>query len=75
MNKFFQTVEKHKGMTVTSRKNRFETRDLQLKQELRVAIKSSIYRVTEAYGVHLENINLPNEAQKKINNYKMFLEG
>ncbi len=43
-------------MTVTARKNRFETRDLQLKQELRVAIKQSIYRICVAFGDLLDNI-------------------
>ena len=40
----FQTLERHKGLTATARKNRFETRDLQLKQDLRVTLKSSLYR-------------------------------
>ena len=47
-NFFFQTINKHKGVTITSRKNRFETRDQQLKQDLRTALKSSIYRIFNA---------------------------
>ena len=46
-----QTVERHrKGSTATARKNRFETQDLQLKQELRVALKSSLFRICVAFG-------------------------
>lgn len=70
-----QTVDKHKGVTISSKKNRLETRDLQLKQELRVALKSSIYRIISTYGNHLNSISLPAEHKKKIASYKMFQEG
>lgn len=69
-----QTVERHKGVTVTAKKNRFEP-FLQLKQELRVAIKSSLYRITVAFGDHLNSVALPLEYQKRISNYQNFLEG
>jgi nucleoporin NDC1 len=69
-----KTVDKHKGVTISSKKNRLETRDLQLKQELRAALKSSIYRIISTYGDHLDSLPLPTEHQKKINNYKHFQE-
>merc|ERR1719273_2923959 len=69
-----KTVDKHKGVTISSKKNRLETRDLQLKQELRAALKSSIYRIISTYGDHLDSLPLPMEHQKKINNYKHFQE-
>ena len=70
----FQTVDKHKGVTISSKKNRLETRDLQLKQELRAVLKSSIYRIISTYGDHLDSLPLPTEHQKKIGNYKNFQE-
>ena len=72
---FLQTVDKHKGVTISSKKNRSETRDLQLKQELRTAIKSSIYRIISTFGDHLDSLPISNEWHKKINNYKLFHEG
>ena len=60
-------MDKHKGVTISSKKNRLETRDLQLKQELRAALKSSIYRIISTYGDHLDSLPLPIEHQKKIN--------
>lgn len=71
----FQTIDKHKGVTITSRKNRFETRDLQLKQELRIALKSSIYKIVSSYGDHLDSVPLPGEWQKKVHNFRLFQEG
>ena len=61
-----QTINKHKGVTITSRKNRFETRDQQLKQELRTSLKSSIYRIVNAYGDHLDSISILTEWHKKL---------
>ena len=72
---FLQTVDKHKGVTISSKKNRSETRDLQLKQELRTAIKSSIYRIISTFGDHLDSLPISSEWHKKINNYKLFHEG
>ena len=69
-----QTINKHKGVTITSRKNRFETRDQQLKQELRTSLKSSIYRIVNAYGDHLDSISIPTEWHKKLHSYKTFHE-
>jgi len=69
-----KTVDKHKGVTISSKRNRLETRDLQLKQELRASLKSSIYRIISTYGDHLDSLPLPSEHQKKINNYKHFQE-
>ena len=72
---FLQTVDKHKGVTISSKKNRSETRELQLKQELRTAIKSSIYRIISTFGDHLDSLPISSEWHKKINNYKLFHEG
>ena len=70
-----QTVEKHrKGATATARKNRFETRDLQLKQELRVALKSSLFRICVAFGEHLVALPISLELRKKLSNYQSFAE-
>jgi len=69
-----KTINKHKGVTITSRKNRFETRDQQLKQELRTSLKSSIYRIVNAYGDHLDSISIPTEWHKKLHSYKTFHE-
>ena len=69
-----QTINKHKGVTITSRKNRFETRDQQLKQELRTSLKSSIYRIVNAYGDHLDSISIPTEWHKKLHSYETFHE-
>ena len=71
-----QTVEKHrKGATATARKNRFETRDLQLKQELRIALKSSLFRICVVFGEHLEALPLAPDLRKRIMNYQSFAEG
>ena len=70
-----KTVEKHrKGATATARKNRFETRDLQLKQELRVALKSSLFRICVAFGEHLLALPISLELRKKLSNYQSFAE-
>jgi len=54
-----KTVDKHKGVTISSKKNRLETRDLQLKQELRAVLKSSIYRkILENF--YFSKLNIPN---------------
>jgi len=71
-----QTLEKHrKGATATARKNRFETRDLQLKQELRIALKSSLFRICVVFGEHLEALPLAADLRKRIMNYQSFAEG
>jgi nucleoporin NDC1 len=71
-----QTVEKHrKGATATARKNRFETRDLQLKQELRIALKSSLFRICVVFGEHLDALPLAADLRKRIMNYQSFAEG
>ena len=70
-----QTVERHrKGSTATARKNRFETQDLQLKQELRVALKSSLFRICVAFGEHLEALPLPPELRQRLHSYQTFAE-
>ena len=70
-----QTVEKHrKGATATARKNRFETRDLQLKQELRVALKSSLFRICVIFGDHLDALPIAPELRNRLNNYQTFSE-
>jgi len=70
-----QTLERHKGLTATARKNRFETRDLQLKQDLRVTLKSSLYRITVTFGESLNSLDLPNEHKARLANYQSFKEG
>jgi len=70
-----QTLERHKGLTATARKNRFETRDLQLKQDLRVTLKSSLYRITVTFGDHLNALDLPAEHKNRLANYHSFKEG
>ena len=70
-----QTLERHKGLTATARKNRFETRDLQLKQDLRVALKSSLYRITVTFGDSLNTLDLPAEHRARLANYQSFREG
>ena len=70
-----QTVERHrKGSTATARKNRFETRDLQLKQELRVVLKSSLFRICVAFGEHLEALPLAPELRQRLHSYQTFSE-
>ena len=70
-----QTVEKHrKGATATARKNRFETRDLQLKQELRVALKSSLFRICVVFGEYLDSLAIAPELRNRLNNYQTFSE-
>ena len=70
-----QTVERHrKGSTATARKNRFDTRDLQLKQELRIALKSSLFRISVAFGERLEAVPLAPELRKKLCSYQSFAE-
>merc|ERR1719150_1916927 len=70
-----QTVEKHrKGATATARKNRFETRDLQLKQELRVSLKSSLFRISVVFGEYLDSLAIAPELRSRLNNYQTFSE-
>jgi len=70
-----QTLERFKGLTATARKNRFETRDLQLKQDLRVTLKAAIYRICVNFGDHIHALDLPVEHKMRLNNFQTFKEG
>jgi nucleoporin NDC1 len=71
-----QTVERHKGLTTNLKKPpRSDIRDVELKLELKCAIKTSLYRITTSFGEHISAVPLAPEFKQKIENYKMFLEG
>ncbi len=72
----FQTVDRQKGLVSSSaKKNRCETRDQQLKYELRTSIKAAIYRIVLAFGPHIQEIPLPPEHEKRIQTFVNFMEG
>lgn len=62
-------------MTSNLKRPRNEIRDLQLKQELRSAVKTAIYRITTAFGEHISSISLTPENKQKIESYQNYLEG
>ncbi len=69
-----QTVERHKGLVANLRRPRAEIRDVQLKQELRSAVKTSLYRITGAFGEHISAVQMAPELKRKVENYKNYLE-
>ncbi|TRY70595.1 hypothetical protein TCAL_07327 [Tigriopus californicus] len=70
-----QTVERYKGLSVSCKQAPAnKIRDIQLKQELRSAVKTSIYRITNAFGSHVSAISVPAEFQQKLDNYTRFQE-
>lgn len=70
-----QTVERYKGLSMSCKHAPAnKIRDIQLKQELRSAIKTSIYRITNAFGSHVSAISVPGEFQQKLDNYTRFQE-
>ena len=69
-----QTVERHKGLTTSLKRSNFEIRDVQLKQELRDAIKTALFRTCAAYGDSLRAIRLPDDVSKQLINYTQFIE-
>lgn len=71
-----QVVDRQKGLASSSaKKNRCETRDQQLKYELRSTIKSALYRIVLAFGSHISDVPLPAEHGKRISNFLNFMEG
>jgi nucleoporin NDC1 len=69
-------VDRQKGVALSSaRKNRCESRDQQLKYELRAAIKAAIYRIVVKFGDHINEVPVPPEYGKRIQNFLNFLEG
>ena len=73
---YLQTVDRQKGLASSSaKKNRCETRDQQLKYELRTTIKAAIYRIVLAFGPHIEQVPLPAEHEKRIKSFANFMEG
>lgn len=59
----------------SARKNRCESRDQQLKYELRAAIKTALYRITIKFGDHLSAVPVPPEFDKRVSNFLHFMEG
>lgn len=73
-----QTVERHKGLTTNLKKPAARDNDvidIELKLELRCAIKTSLYRICNAFGDHISAVQLAPEFKQKIENYRTFLEG
>ncbi len=67
-------MERHKGLTANLKRGRSEVRDAQLKQELRGAVRTSIYRIVAAFGEHISAVQMPADVKQKIDSYKNFLE-
>lgn len=68
-------MERYKGLSMSCKHAPAnKIRDIQLKQELRSAIKTSIYRITNAFGSHVSAISVPGEFQQKLDNYTRFQE-
>lgn len=77
-------MERHKGLTAPHHrsKGRFseplaeeEGRDHQLKQELRVSVRTSLYRICTTFGDHILAVPLSSEHKQKLESYKNFTEG
>ncbi len=56
------------------RKRRAEPADVQLKQELKCALKSAVYRITMSFKEHILVVPLEADLAKKISNCHNFLE-
>ncbi len=52
-----------------------DLRDVELKQELRSAVKTSLYRISVSFGEHLAAVPLMPEHKQKMENFRLFLEG
>jgi len=48
--------------------------ELQLRRELRAAVKSAIYRIVVTFGEYILAVPLPKDLQQKIKNYQTFME-
>jgi hypothetical protein len=62
-------------LTVSLKNSKYDIRDIQLKQELKCAIKTSIYRICLTFGDSVTGIQLPQEFKVKLENFRNFLEG
>ena len=48
---------------------------MELKLELRGAVKTALYRIAVAYGDHLGEVQLPTpELRQRLDGYRQFLE-
>ena len=69
-------MEKHKGLLLSVHQDGSrDLRDVQLKQELRSALKTSIYLVCNAFGDHISEVPMAQEHRQKIESFKNFMEG
>jgi len=48
--------------------------EVQLKRELRAAVKAAIYRIVVTFGEHILAVPLPKDLQQKMKNYQTFME-
>jgi len=72
---FLQMVERHKGLTTSLKRNRQEMSDQLLKQELRAAIKSALYKICTTFGDSiLDASSLDADVRKKIESFRTFAE-
>ena len=47
---------------------------MELKLELRGAVKTALYRIAAAYGDHITEVPLPKELGQRMDGYRQFLE-
>ena len=70
-----QVMERHKGLATSLKRDKYSIRDVQLKQELRDCVRTSLYKLCTSYGDSLKSIPLPNEDMvKNLLSYKQSLE-
>jgi nucleoporin NDC1 len=56
------------------RKKSADIPDVHLKQELKCAVKSALFRIVLGFEEHILNVPLPSDLKQKIKNYQQFLE-
>lgn len=69
-----QNIDRCRGQGVVYRKKTAGLPDIHLKQELKCAVKSAIFRIVLTFGDHILSVPLSSEFKQKIQNYQNFLE-
>jgi len=69
-----QNIDRCRGQGIVYRKKTADLPDIHLKQELRCAVKSAIFRIVIAFQEHILAVPVSSEFKQKIKNYQQFLE-
>jgi len=69
-----QNIDRCRGQGLVYRKKTGDLPDIHLKQELKCAVKSAIFRIVISFKDHILAVPLSPEFRQKMHNYKNFME-